>query len=191
MMLSRAHSHDGGAEEQRRREEATAALFTSLVERCNEPLVRLVERIVHDRDEAHDIVQEAFLRAFRNIDSCRPGQSIEGWLYKIARNAALDVYRRRRRDRAFFQIHEADVPVASPEELVVRSDEADRIHDALGDLPVRYREALEWNLLHDLGYRDVAERLGIPVGTVKTWISRGKRRLRDDRRLRVVWFRTD
>jgi RNA polymerase sigma-70 factor (ECF subfamily) len=165
---------------------ATADAFTMLVEYYQAPLVRLAYGILHDHDEASDVVQEAFLRAYRNIHAYHAGRSFERWLYAIARNAALDSYRRRRRAAAFAQHYDDAAVALGPEDLAVRDDEATQIHDALGELPDRYRRALELYCVHDLRYREIADALGIPLGTVKTLISRAKRRLRGDQRLRTL-----
>ncbi|MGH7727807.1 MAG: RNA polymerase sigma factor [Vulcanimicrobiaceae bacterium] len=165
----------------------SAAAFETLVEEYRLPLLRLAYRLVHDPDEANDIVQDVFLRAFRKIDDFRADRPFDRWLYAIARNAAFDSLRRRRRATAFAQREDA-LPGSAPgpEELAVRDDEAMHIHDALGALPERYREALELYYVHDLRYREIAETLGIPLGTVKTFISRAKRKLRDDLRVRSL-----
>src|SRR5579862_8303372 len=71
--------------------------FGELVDRYREPVVRLAYRLTHDPDEAKDIAQDAFLRAYRRIESFRPDRPFSRWLFVIARNASLDALRRRRR----------------------------------------------------------------------------------------------
>ena len=93
-------------------------------------------------------------------------------------NAALDALRRRKRTTALELDGEADEP--GPEDVAVRNDEAGRVHAALAELPLKHREALELYYLSGLRYREIAETLHIPIGTVKTHISRAKRRLRDN-----------
>ncbi len=155
--------------------------FGVLVDRYRAPVVRLAYRLTRDPDEAKDIAQEAFLRAFRRIEEFRPDRPFSRWLFVIARNASFDALRRRRRAAAFVSIEAEEVPSElGPEELALRNDEAERVHAALDLLPGHYREVLELHYVSDLRYREIAEQLAIPLGTVKTYISRAKRRLREE-----------
>jgi RNA polymerase sigma-70 factor (ECF subfamily) len=152
--------------------------FGLLVDRYRAPVVRLAYRLTRDRDDANDVAQDAFLRAFRRIGEFRPDRPFAHWLFVIARNASFDALRRRRRSSA---LAGGDGPWSSlgPEELALRNDEAQRVHAALDVLPERYREVLELYYISELRYREIAEQLEIPLGTVKTYMSRAKRRLRE------------
>jgi RNA polymerase sigma-70 factor (ECF subfamily) len=155
--------------------------FGELVDRYRAPVVRLAYRLTHDADEANDIAQDAFLRAYRRLGEFEPGRPFARWIFVIARNAALDSLRRRRRSAAFArETPESFDDVVSPEDLVLQNDEASRVHAALASLPPRYRDALELYYLRDMRYRDIAVALDVPIGTVKTFISRAKRRLKTD-----------
>ncbi len=153
--------------------------FGVLVERYRAAVLRLAYRLTHDSDEAKDIAQDAFLRAYRRLDDFRPERPFARWLFVIARNASLDALRRRRR-----AANASPEPLGSaqpgPEELALRNDEAARVHAALEALPAHYRQVLELYYVSELRYREIALALGIPIGTVKTYISRAKRRLRSE-----------
>ncbi len=152
--------------------------FDALVDRYRGAIVRLAFQMTHDLDEANDVAQDTFLRAFSRLDSYHPDRPFARWLFVIARNAALDALRRRKRTAPLDSDGEAmDL---GPEELAVRNDEAGRVHAALASLPSKHREALELYYLSGLRYREIADALHIPIGTVKTHISRAKRRLRDN-----------
>ncbi|MGP6157209.1 MAG: RNA polymerase sigma factor [Vulcanimicrobiaceae bacterium] len=159
----------------------SAEAFGLLVDRYRATVVRLAYRLTRDPDEAKDIAQDAFLRAFRRIDEFRPDRPFSRWLFVIARNASFDALRRRRRAAAFASTEVEETPSQlGPEELALRNDEAERVHAALETLPEHYREVLELYYVSDLRYREIAEQLSIPLGTVKTYISRAKRRLREE-----------
>ena len=158
----------------------SSAAFDELVGRYREPVVRLAYRLTHDADEANDIAQDAFLRAYRRLGDFEAERPFARWLFVIARNASLDALRRRKRAAAFVPEQSAESQVADPEETVLRADEAERVRAALRTLPPRYRDAIELYYLHGLRYREVADALDVPLGTVKTLISRAKRRLRDE-----------
>ena len=140
--------------------------------------MRLAYRLTRDADEAKDIAQDAFLRAFRRLDDFRPERPFARWLFVIARNASLDTIRRRRRAVALAAESDDRVFELGPEDVALRNDEAARIHVALEALPAKYRNVLELYYLSGLRYREIALALEIPIGTVKTYISRAKARLR-------------
>jgi RNA polymerase sigma-70 factor, ECF subfamily len=153
--------------------------FEELVDRYRAPVVRFAYRLTHDADEAKDIAQDAFLRAYRGLRDFRTDRPFARWLFVIARNASLDSIRRRRRSAGLVPA-DGGAEAPGPEDFAVRNDEAERVHEALAALPERQRRALELFYLGGLRYREIADALGIPLGTVKTYISRAKRRLRED-----------
>jgi RNA polymerase sigma-70 factor (ECF subfamily) len=160
--------------------QGSSEAFAILVDRYRAPIVRLAYRLTHDADEAKDIAQDAFLRAYNRLGEFHPDRPFARWLFVIARNASLDAIRRRRR-AATYASKDEPLPVEpGPEELALRNDEATRVHAALDALPVKYRDVLDLYYLRGLRYREIALELAIPIGTVKTYISRAKRRLRDE-----------
>ena len=152
--------------------------FDELARRHRPALVRAAFRVTRDQDDAHDVAQEALLRAFIHLPSHRSERSLSKWLFAIARNASLDVVRRRRYHALRAHLI-GTAQSAGPEDICLRAEDAGRARAALAVLPRRQREALELHYFLDLRYREVAAELGIPIGTVKTLISRGKRRLED------------
>ncbi len=161
--MARAGSHDA---------------FCTLVERYRAPVVRFAYRLTRDADEANDVAQETFFRAYRNLGSFEPDRSFARWLFAITRNASHDALRRTRRSVACGPAEPA--VELGPEELALRNDDELRLRAALDALPERYRSVLELYYLKGLLYREISEALGIPLGTVKTYIRRAKRRLRDE-----------
>ncbi len=154
--------------------------FATLVDRYRSPIVRLAYRLTHDADESKDIAQDVFLRAYNRLGEFQPDRPFARWLFVIARNASLDAIRRRRRAAVYAFKEEAQPVEPGPEELALRNDEATRVHAALEALPLKYRDVLDLYYLRGLLYREIALELSIPIGTVKTYISRAKRRLRTE-----------
>lgn len=157
--------------------DGSSEAFGILVDRYRALVVRLAYRLTRDRDEAKDVAQDAFLRAYRRLDDFRPERPFARWLFVIARNASLDALRRRQR-AALAQPEPERPPEPGPEELALRNDEAARVHAALEALPPHYRSVLELYYLSGLRYREIGLVLAIPIGTVKTYLSRAKQRLR-------------
>lgn len=135
--------------------------------------------------DAEDIVQEAFLRAFRFFDAFR-GDEARPWLLAIVRRVWYDEWRRRAgaEEVAPFDELRDDAPLegwetggVDPETLAIRAEDARHVQDALRRLPVEYREVLVLRELEELGYREIAAIADLPVGTVMSRLARGRRRL--------------
>ncbi len=157
--------------------DGSSEAFGILVDRYRAPVVRLAYRVTRDRDEAKDVAQDAFLRAYRRLGDFRPERPFARWLFVIARNASHDAVRRRQ--RAALAQPEPERPAElGPEDLALRNDEAARVHTALEALPPHYRSVLELYYVSELRYREIGLALAIPIGTVKTYLSRAKQRLR-------------
>jgi RNA polymerase sigma-70 factor (ECF subfamily) len=153
--------------------------FGVLAGRYREPLSRFAFHYVRDRDTARDVVQDALLHAFKHRDSVERGRPFRPWLFAIARNASFSALRHRRRAAASVELCDTFASSApGPEELALLDADARSVHYALATLPERYRTALQLYYLSHMRYREIAAALGIPIGTVKTHISRAKRLLR-------------
>ena len=138
-------------------------------------LARWLTRSDHDAD---DVVQEAFLRAYRFFPSFR-GTDARAWVLTIVRNTCW-TFLRANRTREVTAFDETDEPVdgtASAEEDLVRRADGARLSRALDELPAEFREVVVLRELEELSYREIAEVAGIPVGTVMSRLARGRRRL--------------
>lgn len=141
-------------------------------------LARWLTRSEHD---AEDLVQEAYLRAFRSFDSYRGGDP-RAWLLSIVRNTCYSWLRQRRghlADAAAAEDPEEvpDDPAAGPEAQVIRHADGLLVRGALEELPVEFREAVVLRELEGLSYKEIAEVAGVPLGTVMSRISRGRKHL--------------
>jgi RNA polymerase sigma-70 factor (ECF subfamily) len=157
------------------RPEAVAALL----ERYHDRLVAYAHRVVGDRHEAEDVVQEVFLRAPR-ARGLRDPRSLIGWLYAVSYRIAVDKLRQRnRRARALEALAPArDLkPVSS--ELEGR-EEAGRARAALSGLPEPYRSAVKLRYLEGLEFKEIAGRMGTIERTARTWVGRGLGKLREE-----------
>jgi RNA polymerase sigma-70 factor (ECF subfamily) len=130
------------------------------------------------RDEADDLVQGACERAFAAIDSWQPGTRLDAWMFRILRNLWIDRHRRRR-DETSLDDDEAGFQVAGEDgrhTVEVRSTMA-AVRVAIDRLPDEQREVLMLVCVEDLSYRDAAEVLEVPIGTVMSRLSRARRSL--------------
>jgi RNA polymerase sigma factor (sigma-70 family) len=136
--------------------------------------------LVRDRSDAEDVVQEASLRAFRYFRTFTGGNG-RAWFLKIVRNVCWE-WRDRSRgaltDAFDEQQHSAAQPVRDPETLALRLDDARLIARAMHTLPDRSRELLVRRELEGLSYRELADVMGLPLGTVMSGLSRARLALR-------------
>jgi RNA polymerase sigma factor (sigma-70 family) len=130
------------------------------------------------RDEAEDVLQRVFYEVWRNHDRYDPARSLEGWVLGIARKRAID--RLRRRHANVVPMEELrDLAGDDGRELAERYARASEVRGALARLPATQREVLTLAYLGGLTQTQIAERLGVPLGTVKARAFRGLRRLAD------------
>ena len=146
--------------------------FQELMGRHEQRVFAVALKITGSRTDALDAAQEAFITAFRKAESFRGDAAFGTWLYRIAINAAKDLVRRRRPTEEIGEHGGIGRPDPG-DEVSLRLDLA----AALRELPEEYRDAV---VMHDLGgvpYEDIARATGVRIGTVKSRISRGRRRL--------------
>ncbi|MDT8436847.1 MAG: sigma-70 family RNA polymerase sigma factor [Gemmatimonadota bacterium] len=163
-----------------------------LVGRFERPVFSLVHRMVRDRELAEDLSQDAFVRAFQNLDRFDPSYRFSSWLFKIAYNLTVDHLRRR--EVPTISVHGAPDAVTeerqratsptlasddeSPEDRLASRELADRLEEAIEALRPEYRTAILLRHVEGRSYEEIADVMGIPLGTVKTYIFRARRELR-------------
>ena len=140
----------------------------------------LARWLVHDEADAEDVVQEAFLRAFRAYASMREAEP-RAWLMAIVRNAAYDFVRRRRRGAAAIVLQEDDPRLVSlepsPEAASIQRSDERRLARLIAALPPQFREVLVLREQTGLAYHEIAAAIGAPIGTVMSRLSRARRLL--------------
>lgn len=167
------------------REEA----YETLIQRYQQPIYNLVFRLLSDPSEASDVVQEVFLKIFRNIRNFRGGSSLKTWLYRIAVNEA---YNHR---RWFCRHHRQEVGMSgdehvrgyeetlpdtgrTPFDLALDRETRALVENALAGLNPNFRAAVVLRDIEDLSYEEIAVVLDVSLGTVKSRILRGREALR-------------
>lgn len=156
--------------------------FALLVRRHQERVFRFVLRMLGSRDEAMDLTQDAFLKAWNALPGWRPEARFATWLFQIARNATLDLLRRRQ--LVEFVPLDADAPGEAafeprdaaplPEERLADQQRIGLLERALAALPAEQREILLLRELEDMSYAEIAATLGINEGTVKSRLARAR-----------------
>ena len=142
-------------------------------------LARWLVRNTHD---AEDIVQEAYLRAFKFFGGYQGGDS-RSWILKIVRNTSYSFLEKNRPADLGVEfdetIHTAETGRADAETVLLQSVESRMLREALEELPVNFREILVLRELEGMSYKDIADVMGVPIGTVMSGLARGRTQLRE------------
>ncbi|TCP28809.1 RNA polymerase sigma (SigW) subunit [Scopulibacillus darangshiensis] len=168
--------------------------FAELVNLYKTQVYNICLRLVRIPQEAEDLAQEAFIRAYTNIDKYEIDRKFSTWLFRIATNLSID-YLRKKKPSAYL---DAEIPgtdgftmytqLASeeplPEDLVLEYETQEWVQREIEELPAKYRSAIVLKYIQDLSLKEISDILDIPVATVKTRIHRGREALR--KRLRHV-----
>jgi RNA polymerase sigma-70 factor, ECF subfamily len=170
-----------------------AAAFDALVMEHSGEIYGLLYRLTENIEEARDLTQETFLRAFQNIQHFRGDADLRTWIYRIAINQARNRWRwwRRRRRDATVSIDTTDSPFGQPLTATLKADHASNpeqetlahereqvLKAALKTLSRAYREAVILRDIEGFSYEEIATMLEISIGTVKSRLSRGREELR-------------
>jgi len=143
-------------------------------------------RLTRNEADAQDLVQDTYLRAFRSSGQFEPGTNLRGWMFTILHNTFLNQRRDRGRSpidadsEAVEQAPDDRHASANPEELLLRESLDADLRAALDSLPPTYREAVWLRDVEQFSYDEIAGIVGVPIGTVMSRISRGRRALYDD-----------
>lgn len=150
--------------------------YRELIDRYKNGLYYHCFQFVRDEDEAEDLAQQAFIEAFVHLDSYDSHYKFSTWLYKIATNLALMHIRKRR--NALLGEEELDQVMSNlpgTEELALQRE----LHEAVDRLPLRYRTVVSMHYWQGKSYAEIASSMGTSVGSIKGWMSRAKRQLKE------------
>ncbi|WP_262852150.1 RNA polymerase sigma factor SigE [Mumia quercus] len=155
--------------------------WEEIVEQHSARVFRLAYRLTGNQHDAEDLTQEVFIRVFRSLDSFKPG-SFEGWIHRITTNLFLDRVRRKSKFRfdRFSEGAEERLTAADPSPERAWNDamlDAD-VEAALAALPDEFRVAVVLCDIEGLSYEEIADVLGVKLGTVRSRIHRGRKQLR-------------
>jgi RNA polymerase sigma-70 factor (ECF subfamily) len=159
-----------------------SSALEELYDRYTPLLYPVALRILRGAADAEDAVQQAWLQVWRSAASYDPKRgTVAAWLLTMTRTRALDLYRSlSSRKRAEGQVdREPITPPADPSRTAVQGQLSGRVRKALESLPPQQRQVLEVAYFEGLSQSEVAERLGAPLGTVKSWTRQGLLRLRE------------
>lgn len=154
-----------------------AGAFSQLVCKYRPQMVRTAYGIVGSTVEADDVAQDAFVKAWASLQSFRQQSGFATWLYRITVNTAIDAVRRRRHDAPL----DDTIPTGRelPEDVALQRERQRRVRAAIRELPPAARATLILREYEQLSYREIAEVLDIPIGTVMSRLSYARQVLKE------------
>lgn len=165
--------------------------YRELIGRYQRPVFSLIYRLVRDREKAEDLAQETFIKVLNAIDRYNPEYKFSSWIFKIAHNTALDLLRRKEPEtlsldgsphaRTAAEAEASTITPESggetPEQYALNRELGSEIEGAIGTLRTEYRTAILLCHVEGRPYEEIAEIMEVPLGTVKTYIHRGRKEL--------------
>ncbi|MDP8951255.1 MAG: sigma-70 family RNA polymerase sigma factor [Actinomycetota bacterium] len=177
--LSNLKDIDDGILVERIQNDDDRRAFSELVQRHQTVVYRACYRVLGNREDARDASQEAFLRAYRKLDTFQGRSAFKTWMLRLAMNVSLNQRSRRELPRTSINLAESISGLETPEAELMKSEVAAQLHDALQVVQPNHRAAVVLRDLEGLTYRETAESLGIAEGTAKSWVHRGRGRLKE------------
>ena len=158
--------------------------FSCLYERYEERLLRYVKRIGGiNEEEAEDILQESFIKIWKNLHAFDQSLKLSSWLYRIVHNQAISCIRKKKsygkdKKESLDEKRYVNLPDDPEEDPEILEEQDQLVHQILDQLPLSYKEVIVLKFLENMSYEEISDVLKIPEGTVATRINRGKKAFR-------------
>lgn len=172
----------------RRAKSQDARAFRELMNRYLKIVYSFVYRMVNQSELAEDMTQEIFVKVYQNLGSFDSARPFKPWLMRIASNHTLSALRKKANQVVSLDALQDDQPArewagtvdrgSQPEEIIERQDKTARVALAIQEMDPNYRQALLLRFQHDLSYEEIAGAMKVPVNTVRTWLKRGRDKLK-------------
>ena len=168
-------------------DDKSLAGFEELAMPLFDSLYNFARWLVHNQNDAEDLIQETYLKALRSFASFQPGTNFRAWMFRILKNTFLSSRSTLERRMTVATDPEEDFPVlpatsGTPESLLIERSGIDAVRRAIEELPVIFREVILLCDVEDASYREIAEILSIPIGTVMSRLARARKLVRESLR---------
>lgn len=161
--------------------------YADLMEKYQRALYYHIVKMVKEKEQVEDLVQEAFMKAFDNLPSYSTNYAFSTWLYRIATNHTIDYLRKKKLQTSSIdepvRSREGDMKIQLPDNNyetdrgIIRKQRKKMIRTAIDDLPEKYRQVIEMRHMEEKSYQEISELLDLPLGTVKAHIFRAREML--------------
>ncbi|MGG3885638.1 RNA polymerase sigma factor [Brevibacillus panacihumi] len=156
--------------------------YAQLIAKYKNKVYAIVYRMVHQTQDAQDITQECFIKAYQYLYSYDSSRKFSSWLYRIAINHCLKVKERNKHKQADPYAHLEDVSLPNPvhpETIYLKKESANELRHLINQLPDMYKMILLLRYIHELSYQEMSDLLDIPLNTVQVRLHRAKQKLRE------------
>lgn len=160
--------------------------FAILQKKYNRIITSLIRRMIHNEEDVQDLTQDTFIKAYNALKSFQFGYSFSSWIYKIASNTCIDFLRKKRLTEVSLsqksnsdEEYEIEIEDKSylPDMKVMTEEKIKALRDAIENLPDNYREIIKLRHEIEMDYADIAEKMNLPLGTVKAHLFRARKQL--------------
>ena len=157
--------------------------YSDLTQKYQKPLYFHVRKMIRNPDFAEDLVQDIFLKAFKSLKNYKNDYAFSTWLYRIATNHTIDYLRKIKLETLSIHADDSDDTHATiqladvdsfTDEPMIRLERKNKVHEAIDQLPEKYREVILKRHIEEKSYQEIAEEMYIPLGTVKAHIFRAR-----------------
>ncbi len=158
--------------------------YSVLMGRYKDSINYMLLKMVHNRDDADDLTIEAFGKAFLHLDKYTPDFAFSTWLFKIALNNAIDFIRKKKLhtlslddendESSKYAFSKIKTSALDPEESIIKDQRAGLMRTILDELNPKYKTLIEMRYFEELSYEEIAEKLNMPLGTVKAQLFRAR-----------------
>ena len=157
--------------------------YSELTQKYQKPLYFHVRKMIRNPDFAEDLVQDIFLKAFKSLKNYKNDYAFSTWLYRIATNHTIDYLRKIKLETLSIHADDSDDTHATiqladedsfTDEPMIRLERKNKVHEAIDQLPEKYREVILKRHIEEKSYQEIAEEMDIPLGTVKAHIFRAR-----------------
>jgi len=164
------------------------AAFEELVLRYEKKIYNYCYRMTNNEQDAEDLTQEVFIKVYKNLKSFRGNSHFSTWVYRIAHNICIDRYRRMKISSVSLSAggsgeDDKEIEIASndqsPEEAVITREQQELLQKCITELKPQYRSAIVLRDIQNYSYEEISRIMDIPIGTVKSHISRARSALRE------------
>jgi RNA polymerase sigma-70 factor (ECF subfamily) len=158
--------------------------YQKLVDKYDRPIFFHIRKMIREHEMVEDLVQEVFIKAFKNLDTYSNEYAFSTWLYRIATNHTID-YLRKKKLQTFsindpIKTKDGEMEVQLPDETystdqpLIKKQRKAIVQDAIKNLPEKYRKVIEMRHMEELSYQEISDELDLPLGTVKAHIFRAR-----------------
>jgi RNA polymerase sigma factor (sigma-70 family) len=170
----------------RKAKEGDQQAFSMIMDKYRKSIYFTILKMVHNRDDAEDILMISFSKAFKNIEYYKEDYAFSTWLFRIATNSCIDFIRKKKLLLTPIEetIKESDQNThvsaivkdksADPEEKIIRDQKAKKMREIVEQLPQKYKQLIELRYFDELSYEEIANQVDLPLGTVKAQLFRAK-----------------